>query len=89
MVKITTENIIRIANGDIIIKGDPVEIVKSVYEDGWFVSENLRGTEELEVEKSGHVSDFAPGLTIKLKLPYNDFTDGNWFSLEDAELIRN
>ena len=50
---IDTESVKRITNGDLIVRGYPEEILKSHYEDGWLVVDNLRATEELEVEKTG------------------------------------
>ena len=81
MVPVTRENVIRISNGDIIVKGDPGEIEKSVYEEGWCVTFNFRASEELEVEKSGPVGLFPPSISAKIKLPYSYFTEGNWYRL--------
>jgi hypothetical protein len=81
MIALTSENIIRVHNGDLIVKGDPGEIEKKNYEEAWLIVGNLRDTEQLEVEKSGLVNYLSPGINVKKKLSYYQFIDDNWYIL--------
>jgi hypothetical protein len=82
---IDEESIKRITNGDLIVRGIPEEILKSNYEDGWLVVNNLRATEELEVERSGMLVDFPSLVNAKRKINYGEFINNYWYIL-DAEL---
>ncbi len=82
---IDEESIKRITNGDLIVRGIPEEILKSNYEDGWLVVNNLRATEELEVERSGMLVDFPSLVNAKRKMSYGEFINNYWYIL-DAEL---
>ena len=52
----------RVDKGDIIVRGNPLEISKHRYEDGWQVVGNLRDRDELEVEKTGILTSLADFL---------------------------
>jgi hypothetical protein len=86
MLAIDEELIKRVVNWDIIVKGDPGEILKSKYEDGWYVAANLRDSEELELERSGIQSNLSTSIGVKKKLPYTDFVNNDWYILEYGEL---
>jgi hypothetical protein len=75
----------RIDKGDIIVQGNPLEISKHHYEDGWCVTGNLRDREELEVEKSGVFASVSPGIAVRIKLPYSSFIDRYWYILEGSD----
>jgi hypothetical protein len=85
MQPIDEDSIKRITNGDLIVRGYPDEILKSDYQDGWCVVNNLRETEELEVERSGMLVDFPVFVNPRQKINYNEFTNNHWYIL-DAEL---
>jgi hypothetical protein len=85
MLPIDDEIIKRVENGDILVRGVPDEILKLNYEDGWCVVDNLRATEELEVERSGILVNYSPGIQAKTKLPYSEFVDSDWYILERRE----
>jgi hypothetical protein len=76
----------RVDKGDLIVQGSPVEISKFNYEDGWYVADNLRDREELEVEKSGIFANLSTGISVKIKLQYNNFIDQDWYILEVSDL---
>ena len=82
---IDTESVKRITNGDLIVRGYPEEILKSHYEDGWLVVDNLRATEELEVEKTGMLAENVSLVHAKRKLQYDELVDNHWYIL-DANL---
>jgi hypothetical protein len=82
---IDLESVKRITNGDLIVRGYPEEILKSKYEDGWLVVNNLRATEELEVEKTGMLAENVSLLHAKRKLQYGELIDNHWYIL-DANL---
>ncbi len=50
-----------------------------------FVVNNLRETEELEVERSGMLIDFPSLVNAKRKISYGEFICNHWYIL-DAEL---
>lgn len=85
MLLIDDEIIKRVENGDILVRGTPDEILCSNYEESWRVQYNFRVTEELEVEKSGILVNFSPGIQVKRKLPYSDFVNNDWYILEREE----
>ncbi len=85
MQAIDNESIKRITNGDLIVKGNPEEIMKARYEDGWCVVNNFRETEELEVERSGILRSISSLVNVKRKLEYGEFINNDWYIL-DAEL---
>jgi hypothetical protein len=76
----------RVDKGDIIVRGNPLEISKKHYEDGWHVVGNLRDRDELEVEKTGILTSLAPGIEVRTKLPYVSFIDNDWYILEGLDL---
>ena len=82
---IDPESVKRITNGDLIVRGYPEEILKSKYEDGWLVVNNLRATEELEVEKTGMLAENVSLVHAKRTLPYGELIDNHWYIL-DANL---
>ena len=82
---IDEESIKRVTNGDLIVRGIPEEILKSNYEDGWLVVNNLRETEELMVERSGMLVDFPSLVNANRKMSYGEFIHNHWYIL-DAEL---
>jgi hypothetical protein len=88
MLPIDNELIKRVENGDLIVRGSPDEILKSNYEDGWYVLGNLRGSEELELERSGVLQNLSSNLRVKSKLPYAEFVDNDWYILDQNELSR-
>ena len=79
---IDSESVKRITNGDLIVRGNPVEILKSNYEDGWYVVKNLRETEELEVERSGLLVSVSSLMHVKRKLAYGELVDNDWYILD-------
>ena len=83
MLAIDGELIKRVENGDIIVKGDPGEILKSNYEDGWCVVLNFRDSEELEVERSGILPNLSSDINLKRKLPYSEFVNNDWYILDN------
>lgn len=83
MQPIDKESIKRITNGDLIVQGNPVDILKSRYEDGWRVVSNLRDSEHLEVEKSGGISSVSSMMHVKRKLSYGELTDNDWYILDN------
>ena len=85
MLTIDSESIKRITNGDMIVRGIPEDILKSKYEDGWCVVNNIRESEELEVERSGLLGNISSLVTLKRKLAYAELIDNDWYIL-DAEL---
>jgi hypothetical protein len=85
MLAIDDESIKRVTNGDLIVRGNPEEILKSKYEDGWCVVNNFRENEELEVERSGILTSFPSLVNVKRKLAYGEIIDNDWYIL-DAEL---
>ena len=85
MQAIDSESIKRVTNGDLIVRGIPEEILKSRYEDGWCVVNNLRESEELVVERSGILTSVSELVKAKRKLSYYEFIDNDWYIL-DAEL---
>ena len=87
MLSIDEELIKRVENGDIIVKGVPEEILQSNYEDGWLVVANLRGSEELELERSAILRSLWSNVNVKTKLPYSDFVNNDWYILENYDLI--
>jgi|GEM_PF-3023266 len=89
MLAIDSELIKRIENGDLIVRGSPDEILKSNYEDGWYVLGNLRETEELELERSGFPESFSSIRRVKSKLPYAEFVDNDWYVMDQNEMIRS
>jgi hypothetical protein len=88
MLPIDNELIKRVENGDLIVRGSPDEILKSKYEDGWFVLGNLRESEELELEPSGLLEDLSCNLRVKSKFPYAEFVDNDWYILDPNDLNR-
>ena len=86
MLLIDSELIKRVENGDIIVQGNPVEISKHKYEDGWHVVANLRDRQELELEKLGILTSQAPGIEVRIKLPHATFIDNDWYILEGSDL---
>jgi len=89
MLPIDKELIKRIGNGDWIVRGSPDEILKSNYEDGWYVLGNLRESEELELERSGLPESLSSSRRVKSKLPYTEFVDNDWYILDQNELNRS
>ena len=85
MLLIDSETIKRVTNGDMIVRGIPADILKSKYEDGWCVVNNVRESEELEVEKSGLLGSVASLINVKRRLAYGELIDNDWYIL-DAEL---
>jgi hypothetical protein len=85
MQAIDNESIKRITNGDLIVRGNPEEILKARYEDGWCVVNNFRETEELEVERSGILGSVPSLINVKRKLAYGELIGNDWYIL-DAEL---
>jgi hypothetical protein len=85
MISIDSESIKRVTNGDLIIRGIPEDISKAKYEEGWCVVNNLRATEELEVERSALLGSVSSLLAVKRKIAYGEFIDNDWYIL-DAEL---
>jgi hypothetical protein len=85
MLAIDNESIKRVTNGDLIVRGNPEEILKSKYEDGWCVVKNFRETEELEVERSGILGSVPSLVNLNRKLAYGELIDNDWYIL-DAEL---
>ena len=71
----------RVDKGDLIVQGNPLEIAKHHYEDGWYVAGNLRDLEELEVEKSGTLASLTPGIAVRIRIPYGNFVDSDWYIL--------
>ena len=88
MLLIDSELIKRVENGDIIVQGNPGEISRHRYEDGWYVKGNLRDRQELELEKFGILTSLAPGIEVSTKLPYASFIDNDWYILEGSDLRR-
>ena len=82
---IDEESIKRVMNGDLIVRGIPEEIAKRNYQDGWCVVNNLRESEELELERSGILIDYPTLTQAKRKLSYGEFISNHWYIL-DAEL---
>jgi hypothetical protein len=82
MLSIDENMIKRVDRGDIIVQGNPEEISKKNYEDGWYVVGNLRDHEELEVEKSGIFGGQSSGVAVKIKLPYSNFVGNDWYILD-------
>jgi hypothetical protein len=78
------ESIKRITNGDLIVRGIPEEILKSNYQDGWCVVNNLRETEELTVERSGILVDFPSLINARRKVSYGEFINNHWYILDAA-----
>jgi hypothetical protein len=72
----------RVDSGDIIVQGNPGEIAKRNFEDGWYVVANRRDHEELEVEKSGIFNGQTSGVAVKIKLAYNNFVGNDWYILD-------
>ena len=89
MLPIDNELIKRVENGDLIVRGSPDEILKSHYEEGWYVIGNLRESEELELERSGLPESVSSNLRIKSKLPYAEFVDNDWYIIDRNELNRS
>ena len=89
MLPIDNELIKRVENGDLIVRGSPGEILKSNYEDGWFVLRNIRESEELELERSGLLQSLTSGLRVKSKLPYAEFVNNDWYILDQNLLNRS
>jgi hypothetical protein len=85
MLPIDSESIKRVTNGDMIVRGIPADILKSKYEDGWCVVNNIRESEELEVERSGLLGSISSLVNVKRKLAYSELIDNDWYIL-DAEL---
>ena len=85
VIPIDSESIKRITNGDMIVRGIPADIIKSKYEDGWCVVNNIRASEELEVERSGLLGNVSSLINVKQKLAYGELIDNDWYIL-DAEL---
>ena len=85
MLLIDSESIKRITNGDMIVRGIPADILKSKYEDGWCVVNNIRENEELEVERSGLLGSISSMVNVKRRLNYGELIDNDWYIL-DAEL---
>jgi hypothetical protein len=85
MLAVDNESIKRITNGDLIVRGYPEDILKAKYEDGWCVVNNLRETQELEVERSGILGSVPSLINVKRKLVYGELIDNDWYIL-DAEL---
>ncbi len=88
MLPIDNELIKRVENGDLIVRGSPDEILKSNYEDGWYVLRNLRDSEELELERSGLLQSVSSSLRLKSKLPYAEFVDNDWYILDQSQWNR-
>jgi hypothetical protein len=82
MLTIDSESIKRVTNGDLIVRGIPEEILKGKYEDGWCVVNNLRGSEELEVERSGVLESISSMPDVKRKLAYGELIDNDWYILD-------
>ena len=85
MLPIDNESIKRVTNGDMIVRGIPADILKAKYEDGWCVVNNIRDTEELEVERSGLLGNISSLVNVKRRLSYDELIDNDWYIL-DAEL---
>ena len=85
MLPIDNESIKRITNGDMIVRGIPDNILESKYEDGWCVVNNIRESEELEVERSGLLGNISSMVNVKRRLQYAELIDNDWYIL-DAEL---
>jgi len=85
MISIDNESVKRITNGDMIVRGIPADILKSKYEDGWCVVNNIRESEELEVERSGLLGSISSMVNVKRQLAYGELIDNDWYIL-DAEL---
>jgi hypothetical protein len=88
MLLIDSELIKRVENGDLIVRGSPDEIIRSNYEDGWYVLGNHRETEELELERSGLLESLSSGVRVKNILPYTEFVDNDWYIIRPNELRR-
>ncbi len=85
MLAIDSESIKRVTNGDLIVRGNPEDISKAKYQDGWCVINNFRVSEELVVERSG-ILGYNPSLVnVNRKIAYGEFIDNDWYIL-DAEL---
>ncbi len=85
MLTIDSESIKRVTNGDLVVRGIPEEISRGNYEDGWCVVNNLRESEELEVERSGVLGSVSSMIDVKRKLAYGELIDNDWYIL-DSEL---
>ena len=83
MLAIDDESIKRVINGDLIVRGNPEDILKSIYEEGWCVVNNFRETEELEVESPGILGSDPLLINVKRKLPYDEFIDHGWYILDN------
>jgi hypothetical protein len=82
MLPINNESIKRVTNGDLIVRGNPEGILKRKYEDGWFVVNNFRETEELEVERSGLLETVSSLVNVHRKIAYGEFIDNDWYILD-------
>ena len=82
---IDNESVKRITNGDLIVRGNPEEINKARYEEGWRVVNNRRASEELEVERSGLLTSVSSLMHVKQRLSYGELIDNDWYIL-DANL---
>lgn len=82
MQAIDEESIKRVTNGDLIVRGNPEEISKGKYEDGWCVLNNLRATEELEVERSGILNTVSQLIHVKRRLAYGELIDNDWYIID-------
>ena len=85
MLAIDSESIKRVTNGDLIVRGNPEDISKAKYQDGWCVINNFRESEELVVERSGILGSDPSLVSVKRKIAYGEFIDNDWYIL-DAEL---
>jgi hypothetical protein len=81
---IDSESVKRITNGDLIVRGSPDEILKSRYEDGWCIVNNLRESEELEVERSSILGSVSTLTNVKRRLAYGELIDNDWYILDSA-----
>ena len=81
MLPIDSESIKRITNGDIIARGNPNDIEKGIYEDGWYIVRNIRESEELEVERSGSLQNLPSLVNVNRRLSYGELVDIDWYIL--------
>jgi hypothetical protein len=82
MIAIDNELIKQVTNGDLIVRGTPGDILKSKYEDGWHVVKNLHDREELEVERSGLLTNLSELFHVKQKLSYYEVVGNDWYILD-------
>jgi hypothetical protein len=82
MLPIDNELIRQITNGDLIVRGTRDDILKKKYEDGWHVVKNLHDSEELEVERSGMLTNLSELFHVKQKLSYYEFVGNDWYVLD-------